>query len=93
MLTRARVWARAHLAIILGAALVGAFALLAAPAAGGIHLAAMMTDPPTITFPTVDLTSVGANVTAFFGFLAPVLWLVGGIAIGGLLLHKARGMF
>lgn len=46
-----------------------------------------------ITFPTVDLTSVGDNVSAFFSFLSPVLWLVGGISIGGLLLHKARGMF
>lgn len=47
----------------------------------------------SITYPTIDMGAVGANVTAFFGFLAPILWLVGGISIGGLLLHKARGMF
>lgn len=49
--------------------------------------------PDTIAYPSVDMGSVGDSVTGFFGFLAPVLWLVGGIAIGGLLLHKARGLF
>lgn len=46
----------------------------------------------TITFPTIDMGAISANVGGFFGFLSPVLWLIGGISIGGLLLHKARGL-
>lgn len=81
---------------LLGVAVLSVLGLMALPAAApmGLHVvgAAMMDPPPTITFPTVDLTSLSANVGAFFSFLAPVLWLVGGIAIGGILLHKARGL-
>jgi len=43
-----------------------------------------------VTFPTLDLTAVSTNMTAFFNFIAPVLWVVGGIGLGGLIVGKVR---
>lgn len=49
--------------------------------------------PPGFTFPSLDISQINDAVSGMYGFLAPVLMLVGGISIGGLLLHKARGLF
>lgn len=46
-----------------------------------------------VTFPTLDMTQINASLSGMFGFLAPVLFLVGGIGIGGLLLRKAKSFF
>jgi hypothetical protein len=48
---------------------------------------------PGFTFPSLDISGINDAVSGMYGFLAPVLLLVGGISIGGLLLHKARGLF
>jgi hypothetical protein len=62
--------------------------------ASGVSVSASASLPvlDTIAYPSVDLVSLNASVTGFFNFLAPILWLVGGIAIGGYLLHKALGI-
>lgn len=46
-----------------------------------------------MTFPTLDLSTIATNMTAFFGYLSPVLYVVGGIGLGGLIIGKARHLF
>lgn len=65
-------------------------------AAARVLITANSVTPPEIPagdWPVVNLSAVSDNTGGLFAFLAPILWLVGGISIGGLLLHKARGMF
>jgi hypothetical protein len=68
-----------------------ALAMVAAVVSGPAHLVGV-NQADTIVFPTIDMTALSDNVSAFFAFLSPILWLVGGIAIGGYLLHKALGL-
>lgn len=47
----------------------------------------------SFTFPTLDISGINSAVSGMYGFLSPVLLLVGGIAIGGILLRKAKALF
>lgn len=47
----------------------------------------------SVSFPTLDLTQVGSNMSNFFAYLAPLLYVVGGIGLGGLIVSKARHLF
>lgn len=46
-----------------------------------------------VTYPTLSLSTVSTNMTQFFNYLAPLLYVVGGIGLGGLIVGKARHLF
>lgn len=46
-----------------------------------------------MTFPTLDLTAISTQMTAFFNFISPALYIVGGIGLGGLIIGKVRHLF
>lgn len=71
--------------------LIQTFTVAAAPAPTPIPVAVGGTG--SVSFPVLDMTSLGANVSSFFSMMAPALWLIGGISIGGLLLSRARNFF
>lgn len=55
--------------------------------------------PPTpctgncINYPQIDLPTISTNVGSFFNYLSPLLYVVGGIGLGGLIVAKARHLF
>ncbi len=46
-----------------------------------------------LTYPTLDITTISTQMGAFFSFIAPALWIVGGIGLGGLIVGKVRHLF
>lgn len=46
-----------------------------------------------MTFPTLDLSQISSQMNAFFSFIAPALYIVGGIGLGGLIIGKVRHLF
>ncbi len=49
--------------------------------------------PPVVSYPSLDLTSLSTNMGAFFSFIAPALWIIAGIGLGGLIVGKVRHLF
>lgn len=45
-----------------------------------------------MSYPTLDLTALSTQMTTFFSFIAPALWIVGGISLGGLIVGKVRNL-
>lgn len=46
-----------------------------------------------MTYPALDLTAIGTQMGNFFAFIAPALYIVGGIGLGGLIIGKVRHLF
>lgn len=49
--------------------------------------------PGVVTYPSLDLPTISTQMNNFFSFLAPLLYVVGGIGLGGLIIAKARHLF
>lgn len=57
-----------------------------------VHSVSVLGDTTTLTFPTLDLTAITANMQAFFSFMSPALWIVVGISLGGIIVGRLRGL-
>lgn len=44
----------------------------------------------SVTYPVLDMTALAAQVAAFWGFIAPAVYIIGGISLGGLIVAKFR---
>lgn len=47
----------------------------------------------SVTYPTLDIAALSTQMGNFFGFIAPALYIVAGIALGGLIISKVRHLF
>lgn len=43
-----------------------------------------------MTYPVLDLTSISSNIGLFFSFMSPLLWILLGIGVAGIILARAR---
>lgn len=43
-----------------------------------------------VTYPILDLAALSAQVTAFWSFIAPAIYIIAGISLGGLIVAKVR---
>lgn len=54
--------------------------------------ATQSSNPGTMSFPGINMTSLAADVQSYWTFIAPALYVVGGIGLGGLIVSKVRGL-